>query len=105
MRVRAGTFARHNKHEESVMGIMSIIWTIIVGLVVGILARWFYPGAIPMSWWMTALLGIAGSLVGGVVSSLIFRSPGGGFHPAGWILSILGAMVLIWVYLNLIVKS
>ena len=84
------------------MGIMGIIWTIIVGLIVGILARWLYPGALPMSWWMTALLGIGGSLVGGVVSSLIWRSPDGRFHPAGWILSILGAMALIWVYLNLL---
>ena len=86
------------------MGIMGIIWTIIVGLIVGILARWAYPGAIPMPWWGTALLGIGGSLVGGVVSSLIWKSPDGRFHPAGWILSILGAMVLIWVYLNLVIK-
>jgi uncharacterized membrane protein YeaQ/YmgE (transglycosylase-associated protein family) len=80
------------------MGIMGLIWTIVVGFIVGALARWFYPGAVAMGFWMTALLGIAGSIVGGVVSSLIWRSPDGRFHPAGFVLSILGAVVLLWAY-------
>ena len=54
-----------------------------------------------MGFWMTAALGIAGSLVAGVAASLLFKTPDGRFHRAGWILSILGAMVLIWGYLNL----
>jgi uncharacterized membrane protein YeaQ/YmgE (transglycosylase-associated protein family) len=82
------------------MGIMGLIWTIVVGFIVGALARWFYPGAIAMGFWMTALLGIAGSVVGGVVSSLIWRSPDGRFHPAGFVLSTLGAVVLLWLYFN-----
>ena len=80
------------------MGVMGIIWTVIVGLIVGILARWFYPGPVPMEWWLTALLGIGGSIVGGIISSLIWKSPDGRFHPAGWIMSILGAMLIIWIY-------
>ena len=84
------------------MSIMSIVWMIIVGFIVGVLARFLYPGAIAMGFWMTTLLGIAGSLVGGVISSLIFRSGDGRFHPAGWIMSIIGAMVLLWAYLNLV---
>jgi len=44
------------------------------------------------------LIGIGGSIVGGVVGSLIWKSPDGKFHPAGWILSILGAMLLLWAY-------
>ena len=82
------------------MGFMGLIWTILVGLIVGALARWFYPGAVPMAWWLTVLLGIGGSIVGGLVSSLIWKSPDGRFHPAGWIMSILGAMVLLWAYTN-----
>lgn len=82
------------------MGIMSIIGMIIVGFIVGVLARYFYPGAVNMGFWMTTLLGIGGSLVGGVVTSLVFRRPDGRFHRAGWIVSILGAMALIWLYLN-----
>lgn len=82
------------------MGIMSIIGMIVVGFIVGLLARFFYPGAVAMGFWMTTLLGIGGSLVGGVVTSLIFRTPDGKFHRAGWIMSIIGSMVLIWAYLN-----
>ena len=82
------------------MGIMSIIWMIVVGFIVGVLARWLYPATVAMGFWMTTLLGIGGSLVGGVVGSLLWKRPGGGFHRSGWILSILGAMVLIWAYLN-----
>jgi uncharacterized membrane protein YeaQ/YmgE (transglycosylase-associated protein family) len=82
------------------MGIMGIIGMNIIGFIVGVLARFFYPGGVPMGFWMTVLLGIGGSLVAGVISSLLFRSPGGGFHRAGWIMSIIGAIVLIWLYLN-----
>jgi len=84
------------------MGVMGLIWTIIVGLIVGILARWFYPGPVPMAWWLTALIGIGGSIVGGLISSLIWKSPDGRFHPAGWILSIAGAMILLYGYTHFV---
>jgi uncharacterized membrane protein YeaQ/YmgE (transglycosylase-associated protein family) len=82
------------------MGIMGIIWMIVVGFVVGLLARMFYPGAVNMGFWMTTAMGIGGSLVGGVIGSMLWKTPDGRFHPAGWILSTLGAMFLIWGYLN-----
>jgi len=82
------------------MGIMGIIWTIIVGLIVGAIARWIMPGTQNMSWIMTSILGIVGSMVGGLVGSLIWKSPDGKFHPAGWILSILGALLVLWAYLK-----
>jgi uncharacterized membrane protein YeaQ/YmgE (transglycosylase-associated protein family) len=82
------------------MGIMGIIGTIIVGFIVGVLARFFYPGAVPLGFWLTVALGIGGSLVGGVISSLIWKTPDGKFHPAGWILSIVGALLLLWAYIN-----
>jgi uncharacterized membrane protein YeaQ/YmgE (transglycosylase-associated protein family) len=84
------------------MGIMGIIWTIIVGLIVGAIARWIMPGTQTMSWIMTSVLGIVGSIVGGFVASVIWKSPDGKFHPAGWILSILGALLVLWAYLKFV---
>jgi uncharacterized membrane protein YeaQ/YmgE (transglycosylase-associated protein family) len=86
------------------MGIMSIIGMIIVGFIVGALARFFYPGAVPMGFWMTVALGIGGSLVGGIVSSLLWKTPDGKFHPAGWFLSLIGALLLLWLYINFFLK-
>lgn len=82
------------------MGIMGIISTIIVGLIVGAIARWIMPGTQSMGWIMTSILGIVGSVVGGFISSLIWKTPDGRFHPAGWILSILGAILVLWLYLR-----
>ena len=82
------------------MGILGIIGMIIVGFIVGVLARWFYPGTVEMGFWMTTALGVAGSLIGGVITSLLWKAPDGKFHRAGWIMSVIGAMILIWGYLN-----
>ena len=84
------------------MGIMAIIGTIIVGFIVGVLARFFYPGAVPMGFWLTVGIGIGGSLLGGVVSSLLWKTPDGKFHPAGWFLSLIGALLLLWLYINFV---
>ena len=54
------------------MGIMSLIWMIIVGFVVGVLARWFYPGTVALGFWATAVVGIGGSLIGGVSGGLLW---------------------------------
>lgn len=82
------------------MGILGIIGMIIVGFIVGAIARFVYPGAVNLGFWMTVALGIGGSLIGGVIGSLLWKSPDGRFHPAGWFLSIIGALILIWLYLN-----
>jgi uncharacterized membrane protein YeaQ/YmgE (transglycosylase-associated protein family) len=47
----------------------NIIGAIVSGLVIGALARWFYPGPVPMGWIATILLGIGGSLVAGLAVS------------------------------------
>ncbi len=70
-----------------------IIGMIISGLIVGALARFFYPGAVEMGWLWTFGLGIAGSLLAG----LVVNRGRGGFNRAGIIASIIGAMVLIFV--------
>jgi uncharacterized membrane protein YeaQ/YmgE (transglycosylase-associated protein family) len=86
------------------MGIMHLVWMIIVGFIVGVLARWIYPGAVSMGFWATAIVGIIGSLVGGVIGGLIWRSPDGRFHPGGLILSLVGALIVLWIYLNYFAK-
>ena len=82
------------------MGLLHIIWMIIVGFVVGVIARWIYPGGIAMGFWATAAVGIVGSLIGGVIGGLMWRRPDGKFHPAGFILSVVGALFVLWLYLR-----
>ena len=72
---------------------LNVLSAIIVGLIVGVLARFFYPGPVPMGWLATLLLGIGGSLLAGLVTSRGARE----FHRAGFIASIVGAIVLIFV--------
>ena len=81
------------------MGLMGFVWIVIVGLIVGALARFFYPGAVPMGWLGTILLGVVGSLVGGVIGSLFSRGRAG-VQPAGIVLSVVGALITLWAYLN-----
>ena len=54
-----------------------ILWWIIVGLIVGALARFLVPGRDPMGWLGTIVLGIAGSFVGGFIGSLIWKPASG----------------------------
>ncbi|HEV2220286.1 MAG TPA: GlsB/YeaQ/YmgE family stress response membrane protein [Casimicrobiaceae bacterium] len=82
------------------MGLFHIVTMIIVGFIVGFIAELLYPGAQHLGFWKAAIIGILGSLVGGVIGGLVFRSPDGKFHPAGWFLSIVGALLVLWVYLN-----
>jgi len=72
---------------------LNIIGAIVSGLVIGILARFFYPGEVHMGGIPTILLGIAGSLLAGLVTT----RGRAGFQQAGCLASILGAIVLIFV--------
>jgi uncharacterized membrane protein YeaQ/YmgE (transglycosylase-associated protein family) len=74
-----------------------IIWSIIVGFVVGLIARWIAPGTEHMGFVMTTLVGIAGSLIGGFIGLLFKRpQPGQKFHTAGFLMSIVGAVILLF---------
>lgn len=78
----------------------NIIGQLIVGLIVGVLARLIMPGreAIPdgaMGWLITALLGIGGALIGTLIGGALW---GGENYAAGWIMSILGALALLFIY-------
>ena len=75
---------------------MSIIWTLIVGLICGALAKLIMPGKDPGGIIVTILLGVAGAFVG----SFIGRALGlyDSNESAGWIMSILGAVALLGIY-------
>jgi uncharacterized membrane protein YeaQ/YmgE (transglycosylase-associated protein family) len=76
----------------------NLISLIVSGLITGVLARWIYPGSVPMGLGHTILLGIGGSLVAGLAASSRDGRPWGeGFSRAGCIASVLGAMLLIFI--------
>jgi uncharacterized membrane protein YeaQ/YmgE (transglycosylase-associated protein family) len=76
---------------------LHIIWYIIVGLIAGIVAKMIMHMHMTILW--TIVLGIAGSVVGGFVTH-IFSPPREGtqFHPAGIIVSILGAILVLFLW-------
>jgi len=78
------------------MGLFELIKAVVVGLIVGLLARLLLPGRDPMGFIMTAILGIAGSLLGTFIGrSLLHIRPG---YSAGWLMSIAGAIILLLIY-------
>jgi uncharacterized membrane protein YeaQ/YmgE (transglycosylase-associated protein family) len=80
----------------------SIIAWIVFGLLVGLISRALYPGSQKMSLPNTIALGIAGSLVGGAISWLLgYRPQEAVFQGAGWILSIVGGLIVVWAAMAL----
>ena len=80
------------------MGIGFIIYLILFGLVIGALARLALPGPDPMGILATIGLGLAGAFIGGIIAHLIFGTAG------GIIFSILGAMLLLYLYRRFVQK-
>ena len=81
---------------------LHIIWSIIVGFIIGFIAKHLYHPAAHLGFWMTSLLGIAGSIVGGLIARLFSKpAPGAPFHPAGFIMSIIGSILLLFIYTRL----
>ena len=78
------------------MSITHILWSIIVGFVVGLCARALLPGADHIGLPLTIVVGIAGSWLGGFLGSFISKpAEGAKFHPAGFLMSVVGAIVLL----------
>lgn len=73
-----------------------IITTAVVGLIVGLIARFVLPGKDPMGLLMTMVLGIAGSFVGKYLGTNILHLSRN--TSTGWIMSILGAVILLFLY-------
>lgn len=77
----------------------SLIWSAIVGLVVGAVAKLLMPGKDPGGIIVTMAIGVAGSLVANLIGSSVgLYAPG---QSAGFIMSVIGAMLLLWVYRRL----
>jgi len=82
------------------MGLGSLIWTLIIGLIVGAIARLLIPGREAISsgalgWLITALVGIAGAFLGTFIARSLWRGEG---YAAGWIMSVIGAVILLLIY-------
>jgi uncharacterized membrane protein YeaQ/YmgE (transglycosylase-associated protein family) len=76
---------------------MSILLFIVFGLIIGLLARAIMPGRQPMGLLATALLGVVGSFLGGIVGNLLSSRPAFDVHPSGFIGSLIGALVVLAV--------
>lgn len=80
---------------------MGVIAFILFGLIVGVIARFLMPGRQPMGFILTAILGIAGSFIGGWIGGMIQGDGGEGLEvsdPYNWIGAILGALLLLFIY-------
>ncbi|SPX80812.1 GlsB/YeaQ/YmgE family stress response membrane protein [Moraxella ovis] len=75
---------------------MAWLWTIIIGFIVGLLARAIKPGANSMGWILTIILGIVGAFVGGLIASGLGIHADGGL--GGLVLSVIGAIIVLFIY-------
>jgi uncharacterized membrane protein YeaQ/YmgE (transglycosylase-associated protein family) len=73
----------------------SIVWVLVIGLVVGAIAKFLMPGKDPGGCIITILLGIAGAFVGTWLGRLV---TGNETYQARWLMSIVGAMILLLIY-------
>ena len=81
---------------------MHILWTFLIGLLIGIVAKFLTPGRDPGGFFLTALLGVAGSFVAHYIGQgLGWYRPD---QPAGFIASVVGAMILLGIY-HLVFRS
>lgn len=75
---------------------LSILWTILIGFVAGVLAKLLHPGKENMGFLMTTVLGVAGSLLATFLGRLVgFYKPG---DSAGFVMAVFGAVVLLVIY-------
>jgi len=75
---------------------MNFIYMIIMGLIVGVIARAIKPGSDAMGWVMTIVLGIIGAVVGGFIASALNLNANGGFM--GLVLSVIGSIIVLVIY-------
>ena len=74
----------------------SLLWTAIIGLIVGAIAKLIMPGKDPGGIIVTMLIGIAGAFLGGYLGRLVGHYQPG--QPAGFLMSLVGALILLDIY-------
>ncbi|MBV8953131.1 MAG: GlsB/YeaQ/YmgE family stress response membrane protein [Solirubrobacterales bacterium] len=79
----------------------TIIGLIVIGFVAGLIARAVVPGKQSMTILQTILLGVVGSFVGGFLGRLLFHHGSGFVQTSSWIGSIIGAIIVLLLYLQL----
>lgn len=77
---------------------MGLISWIILGLIVGALAKWIMPGKDPGGIIITIVIGIVGALIGGFLSSLVGLGTVTGLNIGSIIIALVGALILLWLY-------
>jgi uncharacterized membrane protein YeaQ/YmgE (transglycosylase-associated protein family) len=77
---------------------MGIISWIILGLIVGALAKWIMPGKDPGGIIVTIIIGVVGAIIGGFLSSLAGLGTVTGLNPSSIIIALVGALILLWLY-------
>lgn len=78
---------------------LNVLWWVIVGFVVGLLARAILPGAQHMGFLATTILGIAGSFVGGLIGRIMSKPKAGtSFSAPGFWMSLFGAIVALFLW-------
>lgn len=84
---------------------MGIIAWIILGLIVGVIAKYVFPGNENLGWAWTIVLGIIGSIVGGWVAGLVgLGAEGGAFSIGNLIISVVGALIVLFIYSAIVKK-
>ena len=77
---------------------MGILTWIVLGLIVGALAKWIMPGNDPGGIFITILIGIAGALIGGFLSSALGMGDVTGFNLPSVVIAVLGSLILLFGY-------
>lgn len=85
---------------------MSWLGWIIFGLIAGAIAKMLRPGSDPGGWLITIIIGILGSILGGFIAGLVgFSKPDDFWSFSNWVFSIVGAVILLFIYSKLTTKS
>jgi uncharacterized membrane protein YeaQ/YmgE (transglycosylase-associated protein family) len=88
----------HDFGQRRRQNMFALISWILFGIVVGAIARLLTPGPQRLGLLLTCGLGVIGSIIGGGITWLIQGAPSGAFSPAGWIMSIIGAVIVLLLF-------